>query len=460
MELSKESSDEQEGACALLRDALRLSRGDLVLLLCQDDYSSVAERIEAAASGLGIKSRTLKFPREDFVDGYKASFGEDFVQQQNPRGIAVLMEWSAETTRGRLSLLEHLSQSGQKWRIASMPGVDKSSLCLCRGNIEELDYQCRLAFAGLARTRRAMLQTPNPEGSIDELIMPINRMPIISSGAIEDGQWGNVPSGETFVVPVPYRAAGWITICGSIPKRPLKGNEWIRFCLANGRITRPSIIASSPSLQVATAELFFGAKAVRGRNANALAELGIGVNPNISRLTGNPIFDEKKSGTVHIAFGRNSQFGGPLKSAVHHDLVATDSTLVLSNRNSNLVAVEKGVFSLTKTTAVPVLGSDVRGVSLPRKVKRQNGMCAHKLVRTKSQTSLVLEYLDFRNQVHEFEVATGALARLADNVIQATPTSKYVGLERLRAQIRCVENSQFDAIISGLIFYQIITGSI
>jgi leucyl aminopeptidase (aminopeptidase T) len=60
---------------------------------------------------------------------------------------------------------------------------------------------------------------------------------------------------------------------------------------------------------------------IRDRNWNTFAELGIGLNPAITILTGNSLFDEKAKGTIHIALGDNHAFGHHVESQFHDDLV-------------------------------------------------------------------------------------------------------------------------------------------
>jgi hypothetical protein len=110
--------DERAGARALIQHGLRLARGDLLFVLCQEEFDSTGKCIEIAAQELGIRIRILHFRREEFFGGYKAAFGRDFLRQDNPKGIALIMEWSPETTSGRLKLLEHLAQSGGQKEIA------------------------------------------------------------------------------------------------------------------------------------------------------------------------------------------------------------------------------------------------------------------------------------------------------------------------------------------------------
>jgi aminopeptidase len=56
--------------------------------------------------------------------------------------------------------------------------------------------------------------------------------------------------------------------------------------------------------------------------ARRLGELGIGCNPGITRSTGNPYFDEKIDGTVHLAVGDGfPNLGGTNESQIHWDIV-------------------------------------------------------------------------------------------------------------------------------------------
>jgi len=77
----------------------------------------------------------------------------------------------------------------------------------------------------------------------------------------------------------------------------------------------------------AVAEAMLKADAV-GEKARNIAELGIGINPE-AKLIGNVLEDEKVGGTVHIALGDNSCFGGDIIAGIHLDGIIKKPVLFL-----------------------------------------------------------------------------------------------------------------------------------
>lgn len=58
------------------------------------------------------------------------------------------------------------------------------------------------------------------------------------------------------------------------------------------------------------------------KGSRYLGEIGLGMNPNITRFTKSLLFDEKIGGTIHLAFGMAyKECGATNKSALHWDIV-------------------------------------------------------------------------------------------------------------------------------------------
>ena len=71
----------------------------------------------------------------------------------------------------------------------------------------------------------------------------------------------------------------------------------------------------------------------RDENSN-IAEFGIGTNEAAKRPD-NILESEKILGTVHIALGDNSSFGGNVKTPFHQDFIFFRPTVTLMNRDGS-----------------------------------------------------------------------------------------------------------------------------
>src|SRR5207253_582282 len=129
---------------------------------------------------------------------------------------------------------------------------------------------------------------------------------------VDDGHI-NMPGGEVFLSPLEDATEGLVTF-GEFPAVYF-GQEvtgaWLRF--AAGRVVDAGA-ASNEEYLLATLDTDPGAR--------VLGELGIGCNPRITRHMKNTLFDEKISGTVHLALGNGlPEVGGENVSQVHWDIV-------------------------------------------------------------------------------------------------------------------------------------------
>ena len=123
----------------------------------------------------------------------------------------------------------------------------------------------------------------------------------------------NMPGGEFFCCPLEDSAEGEMHF-GEFPAvyrgRQVKG---IRLRFETGRVVDAS---------AETNESFLLELLDTDDGARRLGELGIGCNPGITRSIGNPYFDEKIDGTVHLAVGHGyPSVGGKNESSVHFDIV-------------------------------------------------------------------------------------------------------------------------------------------
>jgi len=128
---------------------------------------------------------------------------------------------------------------------------------------------------------------------------------------VDDGHI-NMPGGEIFTAPVDDSAEGHIyfEFPGVYAGQIVQG---IRLQLSEGRVVK----ATSESNETLLHQLL-----KMDKGAQRIGEFGVGTNVGIERFCYDILYDEKISGTVHIALGRAyTGCGGVNQSALHWDIV-------------------------------------------------------------------------------------------------------------------------------------------
>jgi aminopeptidase len=141
---------------------------------------------------------------------------------------------------------------------------------------------------------------------------------VISEEDISMGDIGNnLPAGEVFCAPIESSA---------------QGRAYFDVAFYKGeKITGIDCVFKKGKVVSVTCEenedLFKGVLSHSHGQKDVIGELGIGLNPEVTRPTGYVITDEKIIGTIHIALGENREFGGENESSLHWDLVMMHPTV-------------------------------------------------------------------------------------------------------------------------------------
>ena len=123
---------------------------------------------------------------------------------------------------------------------------------------------------------------------------------------LEPGCSSNLPAGELYIAP--KDASGVFVVDGSMSGFGLLDSP-LEFTVNNRYVTD---IRGKNARKL---NLILDKVGIKARN---IAEFGIGINPE-AKLIGNVLEDEKVAGTVHIALGDNSTFGGDVIAGIHLD---------------------------------------------------------------------------------------------------------------------------------------------
>jgi len=199
-------------------------------------------------------------------------------------------------------------------RFASLPHFDPAMFLTSM----QVDWQGRVErTAKLAGEINGAveIEVTTPNGS---------RMRIGKQGRIAEGDdglltapgsFGNLPAGEVYLAPLEGTCEG-IMVLEYAPTRKLASP--LELVVKNGIVAE--IRGDEPYRHKLEQKFTESAK-----NRN-IAELGIGTNDKASRPD-NILEAEKILGTIHIALGDNSGFGGTVSTPFHEDFVFYEPTL-------------------------------------------------------------------------------------------------------------------------------------
>lgn len=208
--------------------------------------------------------------------------------------------WIALTQYSATAPLK-LAAARYGFRAATMPGFTLSMIPALSVDLEAIDQRVSKLARMLTLAHTATL-TFDVQGASYELRLDLrHRMGFASSGRfLTNGQAGNLPSGEAYIVPYEGECAGVLSRTEGI--LPIENNGEIALCeVAENRVVcvegndkwstdlRASI--SSDPARANIAELGLG----------VLAEFGV-------EAVGHVLLDEKLA--VHIALGRSEHLGG------------------------------------------------------------------------------------------------------------------------------------------------------
>lgn len=135
---------------------------------------------------------------------------------------------------------------------------------------------------------------------------------IKNKNAVYDDGRENMPGGEIYMAPVRTSMNGWIKFdFPSIYNGVEITDIYLEF--KKGKVIKYSASKNQDMLKAALET---------DKNSSYVGEFGIGVNPHISHYTKNLLFDEKISGTIHLALGMAyRENGGGNDSVVHWDII-------------------------------------------------------------------------------------------------------------------------------------------
>ncbi|MBC8530284.1 aminopeptidase [Gehongia tenuis] len=293
---------------SLLQSSLAVRRGETVLIVTDNSRLSIGQALYEAAGDLGAEALLMAMA-ERTVSG-----------EEPPKAVAEAMKAADVIVCPTAKSLTHTNarieavKAGA--RMATMPGITEAMFT--KGAITaDYDRVEALTAAMTQRLTEASWARVVKDGH--ELILDLRgRNGVPSPGVYRTpGTSGNLPSGEAYIAPLETGSRGSMVIDGSM--------------VGVGKLARPITVTVEAGrlTKIEGDDGALGILLANERNGT-LGELGIGTNEK-AVLCGIILEDEKVYGTVHIAFGTNTAFGGVNKADCHMDGVILRPDLYLDD---------------------------------------------------------------------------------------------------------------------------------
>ena len=315
--------DLQQRARTIIETNLALQPGETLLVVTDDPTREVGELFYEAARAMGHRALIMQMP-EGSVAG-----------EEPPAPVAAAMKAAdvalCPTAKSITHTNARIEAAAAGTRVVTMPGITMDMLrdgAAC-ADYAQVERRTRQLTERLTHAKNARIEK---DGHVLELALT-GRNGVASPGVYrEPGASGNFPSGEAYIAPLEDGANGTIVIDGSMVGIGTL-TEPMTVTIENGRLTR----IEGADAQGPYAERL-GILFDQPENST-IAELGIGTN-EAAKLCGIILEDEKLYGTVHIAFGTNTSFGGITKADCHLDGIILNPTLYLDDE----CVIRKGEF--------------------------------------------------------------------------------------------------------------------
>jgi len=263
------------------------------------------ERLLRPILGKKAADRAIK-RAEDIISKYK---------HQAVDCVIALSNYSTSHTRFRYFLTRICG-----CRYASMPLFDISML---EGSMN-VDWK---ALAKMTRNLAKIVNTAEridiktPNGTFLSFSKKTRRAMADTGILTGKGSFGNLPAGEVYLAPVEGTARGKLVLDWG-PTMQLESQ--VTLTVKDGYVS-----------DVAGKDEYAGyirKKLVERKENGNIAELGIGTN-RAAKRPDNILESEKILGTIHIALGDNSSFGGNVKTPFHQDFVFFKPTVTLISKS-------------------------------------------------------------------------------------------------------------------------------
>jgi leucyl aminopeptidase (aminopeptidase T) len=327
-----------EAAKNALKLVLEASTNERLLVVCDKQKREIGEAFTNGALSLGMWVRLV------VLDTQKESRTEipaflQSVLEQKPDIYVNLLDGNHEETPFRIKLIKKETHDHRS-RLGHCPGVTldmltEGALALTPGEHRTMQVHADKLMEMLKGS--AVVMVSSPAGT--RLKLSVVGRPFFTDTELDwdTMKWMNLPTGEVIVAPIEDSLNGTL-ICDMAVGGIGKLRKPVHVTAKSGKVV--SVDSEDKELLRRVRETF-----QTDEWADVVGEFAFGINPK-ARFVEEFLEAEKMFGTIHVAFGANTDMpGGKNPSRNHMDLLISDPTVkVTSNNGKTVTVLENGVF--------------------------------------------------------------------------------------------------------------------
>jgi aminopeptidase len=321
-----------------LENVLEASGNERILIICDEEKTEVGEAFATGALALDLWTRltilqTPKKPRTEIPAHLQK------ILTQKPDIYINLLRGNREETPFRIKLIKTETHD-HKARLGHCPGVTADMLtegALALTPEEHKNMQSRAETLIRALEKTVTVEIRNPAGT--KLTLSAKNRKFVTDTKLDRKtmKWMNLPTGEVYVAPVEDSLNGKLVCDMAIG--------------GIGKLRKPVVVTAEKG----RVETVFSEDKEHLRRvketfqtddwSDIVGEFAFGINPK-ARFVQEFLEAEKILGTIHVAFGNNTDMpGGKNPSKNHMDLLISNPTVTVTKESGEKVTIlHKGCF--------------------------------------------------------------------------------------------------------------------
>jgi aminopeptidase len=317
-----------------LKNVLESRNGEKITIICDKEKTQVGEAFERGALNLRLDTqlvileRPMK-PRKEIPRKLEA------ILNQKTDIYINLLRGNREETPFRIKLIKQETRD-HKARLGHCPGVTldmltQGALALTPQEHRTMQSHAEKLLQILEATEKVEIHTP--KGTNLKLSTKDRKFFTDTKLDWKSMKWMNLPTGEVIVAPVEDSLNGRL-VCDMAVGGIGKVRKPVEVTAKDGRVEE---VFSEGSEHLSRVEETFATDGW----SDVVGEFAFGINPK-ARFVDEFLEAEKILGTVHVAFGANTDMpGGKNPSKNHMDMLISNPTVTVTKKNAEAVTVLK-----------------------------------------------------------------------------------------------------------------------